>query len=66
MDGIPHLTIGYQLRGESQMQVYEGWSPSHELSGPQYGELTISMEECKGLVLVTLTKIKRTKLIKRS
>ena len=31
MNGNPHLTIGYQLRGESQMQIYEGWSPTYEL-----------------------------------
>ena len=36
------------------MQVYEGW-----LGGPQYGELTISMAECKGLVLVTFGRIQK-------
>ena len=36
------------------MQVQERWSPSYELKGPWYGELTISMVECEGLMLVTL------------
>ena len=38
------------------MQVYEGWSPSYELRGPQYEELTISMAECKGLAPITFAR----------
>ena len=56
MDESPHLTTGYHLNGESQMQVQEGWSPSYGLRGPKYGELTICMAKCKGLMLVTLAR----------
>ena len=59
MDGSPHLIIGYRLSGESRMQVQEGWSLSYEFKGPRYGELTISMVECKELALVTLARIKK-------
>jgi hypothetical protein len=45
MDGSPHLSIGYQLSSESQMQVYEDWSPFYELRGPRYRELIISVAE---------------------
>ena len=43
MDENPHLTIGYQLKRESQRQVREGWSPTYELKGPRYEEVTIRM-----------------------
>ena len=67
MNGSSHLAIGYRLSGESRMQVSEGWSPSYELRGPWYAELTISMVECEGLALVTLARIvKMTKLIEGS
>ena len=59
MDGRPPLTIGYQLKGESYMQIQVCWSPSYELSGLQYEELTISMAECKELAFVTLAKIEK-------
>ena len=59
IDGNPHLTIGYQLGGESQMQMQDGWASFYELNGPRYGELTISMAECKVLVLVTLAGIEK-------
>jgi hypothetical protein len=52
MHGSPYHTIGYQLNGESRMQVYEGWSPFYELRLIRYGKLTISMAECEELVLV--------------
>jgi hypothetical protein len=59
MDGSPHLTIGYRLSGESRMQVLEGSSPSYELRGPRFGELTINMAECKGLALMILARIEK-------
>ena len=57
--GSPPHTIGYQLSGESRMQVYEGWSPSYKLRGPRFGELTLSMAECEGLALVTLANMEK-------
>ena len=50
------------------MQVYDGWSPSYELKGSLYWELTISMVKCKGLALVSLVGIekKMTKFVKVS
>ena len=65
MYGSPHHTIGYRLSGESWIQVFEGWSPSYELKGPRFWELTISMVECKGLTFIILAKNKKmTKLIR--
>ena len=43
MDGSPHHIIGYQLRGKSQIQVYDSWSATYELRRPRYGELTIDI-----------------------
>jgi hypothetical protein len=48
MNESPHLIIAYRLSGESRMQVYEGWSPSYELKGMCYWELTICMAEYEG------------------
>ena len=56
MDGNPHLTIGYRLNDESPMQVLGGWSPSYELRGMQFGKLSISMVESKGLAFVNLAR----------
>jgi hypothetical protein len=56
MDESPHLILGYQLRRKSQLQVQEGWSPTYELRGPLYEELTICMAEWEGLTLVTLAR----------
>jgi hypothetical protein len=43
MDASPHLTIGYELSGESRMQVQEGLSLTYELKGLRYRELAICM-----------------------
>ena len=37
-----------------------GWSPSYELRGPRYGELTFSIAICEGLMLVTLARIEKS------
>ena len=47
------------MNGKSRLQGQEGWSPTYKLRGQWYGELTISMVECEGLVLVTLAIIKK-------
>ena len=57
MDGNPYLIIGYRLKGEPQMQMYEGWSPFYEIKGKRYGELTICMVKCEGLALVIFARI---------
>ena len=58
MNGSPHLTIGHQLRGESQKYMYEVWCPTYELKGPRYEELIMLMAECAKLALVTLLELK--------
>jgi hypothetical protein len=57
MNGSPHHTIAYRLSSEFRMQVLEGWSPSCELRGTRFWELTISMAECERLMFVTLIEI---------
>ena len=64
MDGSSHYTIGYRLNGESECKWRKVGSPPMNLRVRGFRELTISMAECEGLALVTLTKMKKmTKLI---
>ena len=56
MNGSPHLEMGYRLRGESRKQSRRVGSPpmNYKVRGEE--ELTISMAECEGLVLVTFAR----------
>ena len=41
------------------MQMYDGWSPSYEIKGLRYGELTICMAKYEELAFMTLARIEK-------
>ena len=59
MEGSPHLTIGYLIRGESRMHGRRVGHPPMSLEVQGIGSLPFAWVECEGLALVTIAKIEK-------